>query len=54
MGNYRVKLKWNVDVVMEADSKEKALKETIAWMDYNYFTDVYEEDIEVISIEEVE
>lgn len=53
MGKYRVQLKWKRDDVIEAESKDEALKKMIAWMDYNYFTDVYEEDIEVINIEEV-
>lgn len=53
MGKYRVQVKWKVDEVVEAESKEKALEKMIAWMDYNFFTDVYEEDVEVVSIEEV-
>ena len=47
-------MKWKRDDVIEAESKEEALDKTIAWMEGYFFTDVYKEDIEIISIDEME
>lgn len=55
MSKYRVQLKWKIDDVIEdVGSKEEAFDKLIAWMEWNFFTDVCREDIEVVSIEEVE